>query len=110
MEDVKALKTNPITASATILQVLAFGPVYPYELVRRARSLSGGAVVLSPTGVYVILRFLLESGLVDVHKKEICGNRPRIYYKLTSKGRGLVRKNHATVRRLFGVAPEGLTI
>lgn len=62
------------------------GRMYGYEITRRVRSLSEGALELTEGALYPALHKLEADGLLDV-TVEYRGNRPRKYYQLTRHGK-----------------------
>ncbi|RYY59619.1 MAG: PadR family transcriptional regulator [Chitinophagaceae bacterium] len=62
------------------------GRMYGYEITRRVRALSAGALELTEGALYPALHKLEADGLLEV-SVETVGNRPRKYYSITRSGR-----------------------
>lgn len=84
-----------------VLLVLAQGPLYGYAMLQALEQESGGAVQPDIGSLYRTLGRLLERGLVaDAGEREPERGKPRRYYRLTPRGRSLLR---AELERLAGV-------
>lgn len=78
---------DPRTA---LLQSLTFGDGYGLELIKRLKERTAGKVVLGQGSTYPALRSLEREGLAESYEGEPLaerGGRPRVYYRLTEKGR-----------------------
>ncbi|RYE01662.1 MAG: PadR family transcriptional regulator [Sphingobacteriales bacterium] len=62
------------------------GRMYGYEITKRVRELSGGALELTEGALYPALHKLEAEGLLEV-TVEYNGNRPRKYYQITRSGK-----------------------
>jgi PadR family transcriptional regulator PadR len=76
-----------------ILNTIAVGPLYGYDIVRRLSDVNH--LVITEGTVYPILSRLKSSGLVETYLEESQEGPPRKYYRLTTRGReDLYRMNH----------------
>ena len=81
------------TTPLLVLTVIGDGELYGYEIAQRIRENSGGAFVPSEGSLYPALHRLEADGaLTGAWRASDRGPRRR-YYKLTSKGRGLLAEN-----------------
>jgi PadR family transcriptional regulator PadR len=85
-----AASTKPI-----ILSILLSGENYGYQIIQKAKEISGGALEWSDGMLYPVLHRLEKEGLVISQWKISEEGRYRKYYSLT----GLGRKELATERR-----------
>ncbi len=70
-----------------LLGMLADGSeMYGYELAREVRDRTGGALSMSEGVIYPTLHTLELDRLVGTRRREVNG-RPRIYYRLTARGK-----------------------
>jgi PadR family transcriptional regulator PadR len=81
-----------------ILNVLGGGPLYGYDIVRRLSELDG--LVLTEGTVYPILSRLKNEEYVETYLEESPEGPPRKYYRLTSRGRGELRRMNEHWERL----------
>ena len=75
----------PISAGlldAMVLSVVDSGDTYGYEITRYLR----GAVAVSESTLYPVLRRLQKAGQLEAYDKEFMG-RNRRYYRITEQGR-----------------------
>jgi DNA-binding PadR family transcriptional regulator len=73
-----------------ILQKLIGGAHYGLELKEQTTKLTDGRVKLTVSRIYATLNHLRDLGFLDSFKQpnpHFKGGRPRIYYRLTAKGR-----------------------
>lgn len=94
----------PLNAKTALLQVLGYGDGYGLELIERVKQRTRGRVVLHQGSVYPALRSLERQGLVTSYESKPLadrGGRPRIYYSLTRKGRGVAEEQGEIVSGLF---------
>lgn len=61
------------------------GPMHGYALTRRVEQVTNGKIKLNYGALYPILH-KLEKERIVVTAREICNNRMRVHYALTSKG------------------------
>jgi PadR family transcriptional regulator PadR len=92
-----------------MLSLLADGPKYGYQIIKRARQISGDQISWSNSQLYPLLHRLESNGLVKVFWRPSDSGPDRKYYELTSKGhRSLeARKSewqmmHAILAELWG--------
>jgi len=98
---------SPVSTRAAIMQALISGDAYGLELIDRVHAASGGTVTITQGSIYVILPELESEGLVRSEYGEPRQGRPRVYYKLTAKGRRTALKTREIVLGLFGPEEEG---
>lgn len=99
---------QPLNAKTTLLQALGSGDGYGLELIERVKERTQGKIVLHQGSVYPALHALEQEGLVTSYQGAAVterGGRPRIYYKLTRKGRAVVDEQHRIVFGLFSALP-----
>lgn len=70
-----------------VLAAVAAGGTHGYDLIRQLESITGGAMVADPGGVYRILRRLEEDGLVVSSWAESESGPQRREYDITDNGR-----------------------
>jgi DNA-binding PadR family transcriptional regulator len=103
--------SNPLTARASLLQVLMDGPGYGTELIARFRGRAKGLARLTPARVYPVLKALERERLVRavrVAPRARRGGRTRVYYVLTAAGRRAARAQRDMLLALLRPAsPEG---
>jgi PadR family transcriptional regulator PadR len=96
---------NPLfkgSLTTIILKLLSEGErMYGYEITRRVKDLSAGALQLTEGALYPALHRLEADGLVEV-SLEYVGNRQRKYYRLTSHGKKETREKLAEVQEFIG--------
>ncbi len=68
-----------------LLQLLAAGEMYGYELVQAIHERTTAAITLSEGVVYPVLHSLEDAGALKSRRKTVNG-RSRIYYSLTRAG------------------------
>ena len=82
--------TKELAGAATsmvILSVLARGPNYGYEIVKRANDSSGNIYTWQEGTIYPVLRKLEKEGLLTSDWQETGTGRQRKYYFITTAGR-----------------------
>ncbi len=89
-KDLVAASARPL-----ILSILAAGESYGYELTRKVRELSQGAVAGSDGMLYPVLHRLEREGLVVSEWKQSETGRERKYYRLSSNGRRSLQTERA---------------
>ena len=85
-KDLVAASSRPL-----ILSILAEGETYGYELTRKVRNLSEGALEWSDGMLYPVLHRLEREGLVISEWKQSETGRERKYYRLSPGGRRSVQ-------------------
>jgi PadR family transcriptional regulator PadR len=68
-----------------ILQLLARGEMYGYELARTIRTLTAESISIGESVLYPVLHGLEKRGLVRAKRRTV-GGRDRVYYSITRKG------------------------
>src|SRR5688572_521717 len=64
--------------------------MYGYEMTKKVKELSQGALLLTEGALYPALHKLEADGLVEISIEPV-GNRPRKYYSLTRRGKKEVK-------------------
>lgn len=83
------------TTPLLVLTVIGDGELYGYEIASLIRERSGGAFAPSEGSLYPALHRLEADGAIDgVWRASDRGPRRR-YYRLTTKGRGLLAENRS---------------
>jgi PadR family transcriptional regulator PadR len=82
-----------------LLKLLGQREMYGYELVRSVRQVTGDAIALGEGVIYPALHALERSGALKSRRKAV-GGRTRVYYALTSKGRGRLERLSGDWRRV----------
>lgn len=69
-----------------VLRCLDGREMYGYELAQAARALTDGELDLREGLLYPLLHAQAEAGHV-ARRREVVAGRPRVYYRLTARGR-----------------------
>ena len=77
-----AASTKPL-----ILSILRFGESYGYQIIQRAKEVSGGELEWSDGMLYPVLHRLEKEGLIQAQWKQSEKGRMRKYYRITDAGR-----------------------
>lgn len=77
-----AASTKPI-----ILSILLGGEDYGYEIIQKAKDISGGSLEWSDKMLYPVLHRMEKEGLLVSQWKMSDGGRLRRYYRITEEGR-----------------------
>jgi PadR family transcriptional regulator, regulatory protein PadR len=86
----KANKVSGI-AEMAVLRCLSSREMYGYELAQAVRDVTAGRMIMREGLLYPLLHSLTTAGHVT-RRREVVDGRPRLYYKITTKGRNqLVR-------------------
>lgn len=75
------------SAKPIILSLLLSGEKYGYQIIKRVRLVSGGALEWSNAMLYPVLHRMEKDGLIRSEWKISEENRMRKYYVLTDRGR-----------------------
>ena len=67
------------------------GESYGYEIIKHLERKSGGRVKLKDATVYPILRYFQRKRILEAYWTEPGKGVPRKYYRLTEKGKGLLK-------------------
>jgi PadR family transcriptional regulator, regulatory protein PadR len=74
-----------------LLKLLAQDELYGYEIVRKIREATGDAISLGEGVVYPALHALEAAGALRSRRRVVNG-RERVYYSVTTKGRGRLER------------------
>jgi DNA-binding PadR family transcriptional regulator len=74
------------SAKPIILSLLLTGENYGYQIIKRVRLVSGGALEWSNAMLYPVLHRMEKDGLIRSEWKTSDENRMRKYYLLTDRG------------------------
>jgi len=98
-------KSNPPFMSGVpellLLRLLDNREMYGYELVRSIKEVTGQAISLGEGVIYPVLHSLERNGSLKARRKPV-GGRTRVYYSLTSQGRGRLQDLQDDWRRIQG--------
>jgi DNA-binding PadR family transcriptional regulator len=98
---------SPLSVKAMVLLTLLSGEeLYGEKLIDRIGELTKGRIQLSSGSVHPILKDLQKEGVVRGHAvppPEGRGGRPRIYYRLTARGRKKALAQAQVVAMLFEI-------
>ena len=92
-------------ATYYVLAALLDERLHGYGIVKKAASLSGGAVKLTTGTLYGALDRLVGQGLVVPAGEEEVGGRLRRYYRITDSGAEAVRGEADRMRRAVKAVP-----
>ncbi|MEM1127403.1 MAG: PadR family transcriptional regulator [Bacteroidota bacterium] len=84
-----------------MLSLLADGPKYGYEIIRRARHVSGGQIQWSNSKLYPLLHRLECEALVEAFWRPSESGPDRKYYRLTPKGHEALAATQAEWRSMY---------
>ena len=97
-----------------ILEVIAEGRTYGYEIAKAIESRSAGALLTQEGTLYPALHRLEKRGLLAATWRDSPEGRPRKYYQLTAQGRKALEAGRkewtaftAAVNRILGLAYVG---
>jgi DNA-binding PadR family transcriptional regulator len=91
------------TTPLLVLAVIDDEDLYGYEIVKRLRERSGGAVAPSEGTLYPTLHRLELDGALQATWRDGDRGPKRRYYRLTDRGRGLLAESRAEWRAFAGV-------
>ncbi|MCY1004329.1 helix-turn-helix transcriptional regulator [Nannocystis pusilla] len=91
-----------------ILLALSDRPRHGYGILLEAKELSGGTIRIGPGTLYGALERLEDAGHVELDREEIEDGRPRRYYRLTRRGRGVLVEETQRRENLVGLAKRRL--
>lgn len=69
-----------------VLSILASGPSYGYEIIKRVRELTDDRIQYTTSTLYPVLHSLENKGLLESYWQKAENAPRRKYYRLTSKG------------------------
>ncbi len=95
------------TAEMLIMDVVAAGPTYGYQIVQQVAAESKGYFELKEGSLYPALHRLERQKLLSSYWGKSPEGRRRKYYKLTAKGRGELAKRRREWAR-FSEGVEGV--
>jgi len=75
------------SAELAVLSVLAEAPLHGYEIAKRIREETGGAITFDVAALYPILYAMETKGWVEGYWEESGSGRRRRSYRLTSDGK-----------------------
>ena len=92
-----------------MLSLLADGPQYGYQIIKRARQISNGQIRWSNSKLYPLLHRLECEGLVEAYWQPSDSGPDRKYYRLTPQGHSALAATrqewlsmHAIFAQLWG--------
>lgn len=98
------------SAELLVLSLLEAQPRHGYDLSKLIELRSGGALRFHVTSLYPLLHRLESQGWIDSKWVEKADQRRRRYYRLTSKGRQVLRSKQqswkdfvAAIGRIIGI-------
>jgi len=107
------LKGSMITL---VLKALHKRQMYGYEIMKELGQISGGAIEVKEGTLYPILHQLETDGAVEAEWSQEEGERKRKYYRLTKKGRSLLKEKagqwesfRKVIDRVLATEIRGLT-
>ena len=83
-----------------VLSILAGGNKYGYEILKEVKHLSDGDLQWSGGMIYPLLHRLERDGLVESYWEINEEERPRKYYRLTTRGRSQLSADRESWRRV----------
>ena len=96
---------SALSARAVVLATLRQGkPLYGLEILRTCRTLTDGLFVPHQGNLYPTLEDMCSKGfikVIEVRDRGDRGGRPRVFYKLTPKGRKEAERLRVAVINLF---------
>ena len=92
-----------------VLAALLDGPQHGYGIIKQARRLTGGGVVLPPGTLYGALERLAEAGLIAADGEEVVDGRVRRYFRLTDEGRATLLHEATRLESAARLVLERLT-
>ena len=87
-------------APVVVLEILARGRMYGYELSRAIESRSGDILTLGKGTLYPLLYNLEAQKLIKGKWQEADSGRKRRYYSITSRGKSRLAKQKAQLKEL----------
>jgi len=93
-----------------ILKTLQKKPMYGYQIMKELVGSSGGHLEVKEGTLYPILHSLETDGAVESEWSQDQGERRRKYYKLTKKGRALLKEKASQWEAFRSVMDKVLAI
>ena len=91
------------STAVLILKVLARGPSYGYEIVRKVNDAAEGVFTWQEGTIYPVLRKLEKEGLLRSQWEDTDAGRSRKYYHITKKGRKAAAASVAEWQGFYGL-------
>lgn len=84
---------NGGTVALVLLAILAHAdePMYGYRIAKQLEAVEDGAGLFKQGTLYPVLRNLAASGLLDSEVEPSVAGPPRRYYRITGRGRDVLR-------------------
>jgi DNA-binding PadR family transcriptional regulator len=96
-----------------VLSILASGPSYGYEIIKRVRELTEERIEYTTSTLYPVLHSLENQGLLESYWQKAENAPRRKYYRLTQKGAGALSAEHrnwmdvhAALQKLWEPLPD----
>lgn len=83
-----------------ILSILDVNDCYGYEIVKLAKEISNGSIILKEGSLYPIFYRLLKMNYISSYNKTI-QNRTRVYYKIEDLGKDYLYKSREQYRMVI---------
>jgi transcriptional regulator len=99
----------PGTLDMLILKTLANGPNHGYGIARRIRAVSQEVLSVEEGSLYPALHRLEKAGAIEAEWRASESNRRAKYYKLTARGRALLRREVDLWERVSGAIGKVLS-
>lgn len=96
------------SAELLILSLIEYRPRHGYEISKLIEARSGGVLRFNVASFYPLLYRLENRGLIEGRWVEKAGQRRRRYYRLTSRGKKMLKEQRSTWRN-FVEAMERIT-
>lgn len=94
------------STNVLVLSVLAKGPSYGYEIIKRINAEANGAFVWQEGTIYPVLHKLEQEGFVRTQWQEADTGRQRKYYYITAKGRTALSRQRETWSLFHGMVTQ----
>jgi len=101
----KSISKELIGASAApiILSILRNGDSYGYEIVQKAKELSGNRIRWREASIYPVLKKMENSGMIRSYWDLNKSDRPRKYYTILPEGEKQFVKNKRELETIYTV-------
>ena len=94
-----------------VLLALAEGPLHGYGVILAVQELTEGVIVLRTGTLYILMRRLLNQGLIEEHDARPApddDDERRRYYRLTELGRAVVESESVRLQSVVAAARRKL--